>query len=589
MVIRKKRKQKKALNVDDIEYIVYCRKSSEESSKGQEQSILDQLNACIDHAHRVWLKLAEKNEIFNNHFNDNSFAKRKNKQTNKYEKDILTKAENVFYVVEEKSAKELNNRTKRNTLIKLVKAWKIKGILSFSPDRQARNLPESWELVQLLDDWFLDVKYTNFTFENNPNWRMVLGITFVISYNYSDNLGVNIGRWNKWAMKRWTALWKFKHGYFINKEKYHEPDPDSFHLRKEAFKMKLYQGKTDHEIRQFLVSSWYKRKYKHKIEEFKEKNIYTIWLDEFYYGVFICGDSEINLRDANPYYKPMIEKSEHTQLLVRYQNKNPIILRKIKPNEEYYELRLFDNGFIITEDGRTLGFDFPNRYRHVERLAKVQKTDEKATLKDVVKISQIRYTSSKKDGNWKKTSVNADIIDDLVYSFLKKNMKFTENLYEEFTEYQKTGFELKVKKNKEDRLKIQLRRNNIVWQLDAFVLENMSVNKKKIEQEIYDKEVTKLQSIIDALDEEIQSLSETERSTRLEVEAFFKILKKAPALYKKWSNVRKRKICNLLLSNIILNKEKGHTVVVKPWLEALFSLNTVSSGDDGSRTRVWKA
>ncbi|MEI8253042.1 MAG: hypothetical protein WCG25_04805 [bacterium] len=45
----------------------------------------------------------------------------------------------------------------------------------------------------MLDEAYFDVKYTNFTFENNPNGRMVLGITFVISYNYSDNLGKRIG------------------------------------------------------------------------------------------------------------------------------------------------------------------------------------------------------------------------------------------------------------------------------------------------------------------------------------------------------------------------------------------------------------
>ncbi|MEI8253043.1 MAG: hypothetical protein WCG25_04810 [bacterium] len=69
--------------------------------------------------------------------------------------------------------------------------------------------------------------------------------------------------------------------------------------------------------------------------------------------------------------------------------------------------------------------------------------------------------------------------------------------------------------------------------MDAFILKNMSPSKKDREQEVYDKQIIKLQSMIDTIDEQIQSLSQTERSSRLESEAFFKVLKKAPELYQK--------------------------------------------------------
>ena len=459
-----------------------------------------------------------------------------------------------------------------------MKGGKIKWIISFSPDRQARNLPEAWEIVQLLDEWCLDVKYTNFTFENNPSWRMVLGITFVISYNYSDNLWANIGRWNHWAMKRGTALGKFKHGYRINTEKYHEPDPDSFHLWERAFKMKL-EGKTDHEIWKYLVSSWYKRKYANKTTEFNEKNMYSIRLDEFYYGIFICGDTSTDLRDSNPYYKQMIEHSEHKQLLIRYQSKNPVTLRKIKPTDEYYYVKPFDNWFIITEDGRKLTFNLPSKHRYLKKLAELQKTNKDATLKDIVSLSQMNYSSHKKDENWAIIMINADKVDNVVYDFLKENMKFTEDLYEEYSTYKKKWYEAKIKENNEERQKLQLKRNNIAGELDAFILREMSPSKPDREQEVYNKYIAKLQSMIDVVDEQIQSLSQTERSSRLEAEAFFKILKNAPELYNKWSYVRKRKICNLLMSNIVIDNQKGLTVAVKPWLESLFSIKSPFGGD----------
>jgi len=39
----------------------------------------------------------------------------------------------------------------RSKLIELVKKGKINGIISYAPDRQARNLVESGELIQLID------------------------------------------------------------------------------------------------------------------------------------------------------------------------------------------------------------------------------------------------------------------------------------------------------------------------------------------------------------------------------------------------------------------------------------------------------
>ncbi|MEI8253041.1 MAG: hypothetical protein WCG25_04800 [bacterium] len=67
------------------------------------------------------MKLAEQDEIFKEYFDDNAFSIWKSKQTNKYEQEILLKAESIFYIVEEKSAKKPNNREKRTKLIKLVK------------------------------------------------------------------------------------------------------------------------------------------------------------------------------------------------------------------------------------------------------------------------------------------------------------------------------------------------------------------------------------------------------------------------------------------------------------------------------------
>jgi len=69
-----------------------------------------------------------------------------------------------------------------------VKQGKIKGIISYSPDRQARNMLEGGELIDYVDQGLLALEYTNFHFDNSASGKMMLGIWFVFSKQYSDKL-----------------------------------------------------------------------------------------------------------------------------------------------------------------------------------------------------------------------------------------------------------------------------------------------------------------------------------------------------------------------------------------------------------------
>lgn len=48
----------------NIEYVIYCRKSSDETSDNQKQSIPDQIRACINYTKREKLKIKEKPKDF---------------------------------------------------------------------------------------------------------------------------------------------------------------------------------------------------------------------------------------------------------------------------------------------------------------------------------------------------------------------------------------------------------------------------------------------------------------------------------------------------------------------------------------------
>ena len=50
--------------MENIEYVIYCRKSTDESSDNQKQSIPDQIRTCIDYANREKLNIQERPKDF---------------------------------------------------------------------------------------------------------------------------------------------------------------------------------------------------------------------------------------------------------------------------------------------------------------------------------------------------------------------------------------------------------------------------------------------------------------------------------------------------------------------------------------------
>ena len=86
---KKVSKKKPVLNRDDIKYVIYCRKSREESSDGQKQSLLDQLRSCLDYAEQKKLSLAHHNELTDEFFRDESYQRRKSECKGSYEQSIL--------------------------------------------------------------------------------------------------------------------------------------------------------------------------------------------------------------------------------------------------------------------------------------------------------------------------------------------------------------------------------------------------------------------------------------------------------------------------------------------------------------------
>ena len=96
----------------------------------------------------------------------------------------------VDTLIERQSARLPGRPIFRNMLERLAKG-EADGILAYHPNRLARNSLDGGEIIYGLDTQKVkDLKFPTFWFENTPQGKAMLGIEFVQSKRYSDDLAV---------------------------------------------------------------------------------------------------------------------------------------------------------------------------------------------------------------------------------------------------------------------------------------------------------------------------------------------------------------------------------------------------------------
>ena len=108
-----------------IEYVIYCRKSTEEETEKQVQSIPDQIKKCIDYAKNNWLKIKAKPEDFSNFENPQEIIKEDTDNEISNQR-LYKETRNLFIIKEQKSGKIPWKRPKRRHLMKLIEQGKVK-------------------------------------------------------------------------------------------------------------------------------------------------------------------------------------------------------------------------------------------------------------------------------------------------------------------------------------------------------------------------------------------------------------------------------------------------------------------------------
>lgn len=212
----------------ELNYVIYARKSTTGDER-QERSIPDQIKDCIER---------------------------------------VVKPEGLRIVgepVEEKqSAKDPGIRPKFSKLLDDIRYGEVDGIIAWHPDRLARNMKEAGEIIDLLDKGILkDIRFATSAFENSPTGKMLLGISFVLSKQYSEHLSESVTRGNRRKTEDGFFFDEQKHGYFIKDGRLY-PDGRNFTLLQQAFHKRIEGNATLQEIADWLTSEGYELRRKGK-------------------------------------------------------------------------------------------------------------------------------------------------------------------------------------------------------------------------------------------------------------------------------------------------------------------------------------
>lgn len=269
-------------NDSEYKYVIYARKSTDTAEK-QERSIGDQVVECKTTADRAGLRI-------------------------------------VKTLHEERSAKTSDNRPIFREMVDKIIAGEFDSIITWAPDRLARNMKEAGEIIDLLDRGDIkDIRFANgYYFKNDAAGKMMLGMAFVQAKQFSDQHSQNVKR----GLNRITAEGKLydraKHGYYKDANKYPRPDGENWDLIKRVFEMRLSREEKHSlkEIAEWLEGQGYPRRTKHTNRKplvINDKFLSDLLRDPFYAGAMVFGGQVINLFEKFDFV-PMITPDEFDTL-----------------------------------------------------------------------------------------------------------------------------------------------------------------------------------------------------------------------------------------------------------------------------------
>lgn len=268
------------IDLKALKYVMYLRKSTEDEGR-QTRSITDQERDCQELAKRLGLNV-------------------------------------IDVIKEEKSAKKPGNRPDFTKMLKRLRGKEFDAIIAWHPDRLARNMVEAGKIIHMLDtDVIKDIRFVSHQFSNDANGKMLLGMLFVFSKHYSDDLSSKVKRGVRGNLRDYKSGGTPKHGYIRDSEGIYRKDGDNFTIIQKAWQMRL-QGVNQQEICDYINSQGYQKfiakRGGHVPFPMNDSTLSNIFKDTFYYGELNQAGQTVDLVAAPVPFEPMIDREMFFQV-----------------------------------------------------------------------------------------------------------------------------------------------------------------------------------------------------------------------------------------------------------------------------------
>ena len=510
------------LDFTKLKYALYARKSTTDETR-QVRSIPDQIRECRELAARINLNVIGKP------------------------------------LTETKSAKKPNQRPVFTQMIRDIKAGKYDGVLAWNPDRLARNMKEGGEIIDLIDQGIIkDLKFVTHHFTNDANGKMLLGMAFVLSKQYSDDLSQKVTRGVRSRFSEGLTPTP-KHGY-INEGGIYRPDGKNFELICEAWQ-KRKNGTAIEVISDHMNQNDYTRTIKKsgKRVDMDKRILSQIFHDPFYYGVLVQAGQQVDLRQLRG-YNFVAAVSEADYFAVQQLN-----YRKILPSTQY-----------------KLTF-YPLR-RMVVLCYYCGRPCVVAPSTSHTSKRYLYYRCDNETCTRQKRSIRAKVIFDFIYELLAQGLNFTE---QEYREYYNNLNQLTDEKRR--NIRIQLHNHQGVLKQVKQELKERSL--KIIEYEtgspvwkINSAKVAELDAQVTTLGEKIGKLETQLRepeTDRLTIEQFLNLSKNAATIVKSADAVIKDVICRYIFLNLTVDEAKVLSYQLKEPFATLIKTRQQHASRDG--------
>lgn len=522
----KNRPENEGVDWDDIDftrlrYVLYARKSTTDESH-QEHSIEDQLKYCRE--------FAKKNNL-----------------------NVVTE------ITEKQSAKTAGKRPKFRKMLDDIRAGKYDAILAWHPDRLCRNMLEAGEIIDMLDSWdIVDLKFCQHPFTNNASGKMMLGMLFVFSKQYSDALKERVQRGIDTNVERGISNGARKWGYVRNSQKQYEPD-ENWEIIKRGWMMRIDGASLD-DIHKFFRSEGLKRTTKTgKIEKIKSKtSVANIFKEPIYYGVLNQAGNEIHLTEHYN-FKPMITEEQYNQAqLIGYKEAKKRNILNVKSGQIFLPLR----GMVICDVCKhpmTPG-------RHMPR-------DKSGRI--------LYYECRNKHCTRKQKGIMAGEIFDQIYAILDR-MQFDEPAYNEYTKRLSS-----ITNEKVEEIQHEIRsRKAVINGLNAEIETESNKLAKATSDALIERCNTKIQELeleINRLEtecDELQDKIKDPEALKLSQKEFVNLMKSLGNKMRSADIIQKDKIARKLFVNLYLDDQKRLTYLCKEPFDSIVTMSKKHPGGD---------